>query len=79
MEQPIISKYCQALLDVPPIHGDVTRGPNKHGRHLRVVQLVFDSEIISVSRPNPQALIDTSYFRDLLIRNFDVMGLEFRN
>ena len=37
MEQPIISKYCQALLDVPPIHGDVkeiAHVPNKHGRHL---------------------------------------------
>ena len=44
MEQPIIGKYCQALLDAPSIHGDVkeiAHGPNKHGRHLRVVQLVF--------------------------------------
>ena len=44
MEQPIISKHSHALLDVPPIYGDVTevaRGSDKHGRRLRVVELLF--------------------------------------
>ena len=44
MEQPIISKHCHALLDVPPIHREVTeiaRGSNKHGRCLASCQTVI--------------------------------------
>ena len=62
MEQPIISKHSHALLDVPPIYGDVTeiaRGSDKHGRRLRSSELsncYFDSEFPSISRPIPKML-----------------------
>ena len=65
MEQPIISKHCHALLNVPPIHRDVkeiARGSNKHGRHLascRTVILIQNSHLFpdqSPKAPNIQAI-----------------------
>ena len=65
MEQRIISKHCHALLDVPPIHRDVTeiaRGSNKHGRCLascRTVILIQNSRLFpyqSTKTPNIQAI-----------------------
>ena len=68
MEQPIISKHCHALLDVPPIYGDVTeiaRGSDKHGRHLRVVELLFGFRIPVYFPTNPPKCSISRLFKAL--------------
>ena len=59
MEQPIISKHSHALLDVPPIHRDVTEIARGRLASCQTVILIQNSHLFpdqSNKTPNIQAI-----------------------
>ena len=57
-----ISKHCHVLLNVSPIHSDVTEisGSNKHGRRLRVGELDLKQ---SLEQPLPLIKVKPGFER----------------